>query len=153
MRVEANKKYRFVTKAACTKGELYSSCVMAIALDEKDKEVARYIRWFRDFSGDQKEYALSFTTPSDSVNIIIGYRINVETPAALILRARLSSLSTVMYREYEGMDEFDGIWGGSAGFFYMSCSFWAFSYIDAICKAGIVVGCGRKTVAFRKCHP
>ncbi len=109
IRVNSNKKYRFSTKAACTKGGIYSAYFAVIMLDATDNEIARYIRWFRNFSGKQKEYSVTFTTPANSANAIIGYRINVETPIQADFEGELSALSSVMFTESEGIDEFDDI--------------------------------------------
>lgn len=109
IRLKPNRKYRVGTKATCSRGELFSAYFAVFILDAADNEIARYIRWFRDFSGEQREYPVVFTAPAGSINAIIGYRINVETPVHTDFEGELSALSTLMCREYEGMDEFDDI--------------------------------------------
>ncbi len=109
IRLKPNQKYRVSTKAACSRGELFSAYFAVFILDAADNEIARYIRWFRNFSGEQKEYSVVFTSPADSVNAITGYRINVETSARADFDGVLSALSTVTCSETKGIDEFDDI--------------------------------------------
>ena len=78
--VTPNRKYKFCSQMTAQKGEKYTAYVAIIILNSDDQEISRYIRWISDFSGKPKEYSITFSTANESDSMIVGHRINTETP-------------------------------------------------------------------------
>ena len=72
------KKYSVTTEFIGKKGYPYCGYFGVIYLDKKGKEVDRKIRWLNDFSGTKRK--VSVITTATTENLVIIYRINVETP-------------------------------------------------------------------------
>ncbi len=75
-----NQKYQFSTTVAGKRGLPYAAYVTAIAIDSTGEELARHIRWLNDFGGTPTEYSVVFSTPARAASVVLGYRINAETP-------------------------------------------------------------------------
>jgi len=109
MEIKPNQRYLLKFSVSAEQGELESSYLCAIILDEK-KEISRFIRWVNDFSGVKKDYELNFRTPKNSKKIIVGYRINVETPNKSIVKLVVSDPLDFVFQETEiDEDVFDDI--------------------------------------------
>ena len=101
--VKPNQKYLASTKVVCKQGAPHSAYFAVMMLDSNDKEVARYIRWFRKFSGETQEYSIVCVAPDDSATAILGYRINIETPSQGDFAVELSAFSAATFRPCENM--------------------------------------------------
>jgi len=78
--VSENTNYVIQTKVIGHKGIQYSAYFVAILLDSNYREIDRKIRWISNFDNHLTTYNLSFTTTSKTKFLILGYRINTETP-------------------------------------------------------------------------
>jgi len=101
--VKPNQKYLAGTKVICTKGAPHCAYFAVMMLDSNDKEIARYIRWFRNFSGEAQEYPIVCVAPKDSVSAILGYRINMETPSKGGFEVKLSAFSAATFSPCEDL--------------------------------------------------
>jgi len=78
IKIEPNKKYSIEAKLTAHSGHFTSGCVLGVVFDKKDKRLARFSRFITDFSGNPKNYTITFTSPSESQSLIIGLRINMR---------------------------------------------------------------------------
>jgi len=74
------KKYNLSTKVKGIKGKLFCGYFGAVILNNKDREIARRIIWFNDYSAKPKNLEVIFLSPQNASNAIIIYRINQEVP-------------------------------------------------------------------------
>lgn len=108
--VNGNKKYQVTTNVIARKGIPYSTYFTVIMLDGKEREVGRRTRWITDFSNEPKNYTLVFTTSPETKFIILGYRINIETPVKSEVEISLQNPSSLIVKEADNENEtFDDI--------------------------------------------
>jgi len=113
--VKPNKKYKTSAKIIGKKGLPYSSYFM-ISIQGKDgEEIKEHIRWINDFGGNPKEYTIIFTTPPESKNVILGYRINLDTPVRSDIEIDLPSFHSVNLHEVNSK-EFDEVFDDRINF-------------------------------------
>jgi len=80
IKIIPEKKYRIKTEIQGINGEAFCGYFCIIILDKNEKEISRKIQWLNDFSGNKNELEIIFQAPANSKNILVCYRINVETP-------------------------------------------------------------------------
>jgi len=73
------RAYTFRAGPIQARGQEYAAYLLAIALDEQGRELARYVRWIQT-GGAARDYRLVFRTPPATRGVVLGYRVNAETP-------------------------------------------------------------------------
>ncbi len=93
--VEPGEKYKVEFVAKGLKGRDFSAYFAVFVLGPDGVEIRRYVRWLNDFSGEPKAYALVFTAPAQAASVVLGYRMNAETPVSSDLQLVLPDLSSL----------------------------------------------------------
>ncbi len=93
------RKYRIVAPGMFRGGQKYSAMVAAMAISNSGREVKRYIRWVSDFEGNRRDYSIVFVAPTDAEYLVIGYRVNSETPVHSETEVEIPKPSAAMITE------------------------------------------------------
>jgi len=104
-RVFPNKTYKIIFKCVGMRGDPYSSYFSIFTLDSEGNEIKRFVKWINDFSENQKDYVLIFKTPDLTENIIIGYRINTETPVRSNVEINYEGFDSIRFEEVDETTE------------------------------------------------
>lgn len=91
-----NKKYSVSTTIQGIKGKKGCGYFAVIFLDPDGIEIKRLLRWIDDFSGKGKKYEITFQGIS---NVVIGYRINGETPINADCDLKVTPLDNIQVKE------------------------------------------------------
>jgi len=103
------KKYRVTASIISRKGMMYASFFGVIILGQHGKEIGRKWRWINENSHELKEYEIVFSTTSDAKFVVIGYRINTETPLRDDVELQVQDLNSIQINEisYDEEELFD----------------------------------------------
>ncbi|MDH3611072.1 MAG: sulfotransferase [Nitrosopumilus sp.] len=107
--VSENTKYTISAEIKGIRGNSYCSYFVAIMIDSHDREIGRYMRWINDFNNTSLNYHLTFTTKPNTQFLIIGYRINIETPAKSTVEIELEDPSSLTIETSNAEENFDDI--------------------------------------------
>lgn len=108
--IKENQQYRVTIKVLGKRGLKYSAYLSVALFDSKNRERKRYIRWLNDFSGNNTEVTVTFTSPPESTKAIIGYRINAETPVRSNIEIELTKPLLISLTEVSGfVNDYDDI--------------------------------------------
>ena len=80
IKVKPNQKYKASATFIGKKEQKNSGYFDVFIKDNNKIEILRLRRWLNDFSGTPKIYTIIFTTPQNSENVYVVYRINKNTP-------------------------------------------------------------------------
>ena len=106
--VDPNKTYSVTSSVFCKRGMSFSSYLAAILLDSNCVEIDRKIRWINTTEEEQK-YEIIFSSTKETKYLILGYRINVETPMKGDFDITLQHPSTIHMSESTQENSFDDI--------------------------------------------
>jgi SAM-dependent methyltransferase len=73
------RTYTFTAGPIRSHGQRYAAYLLATAFGAKLQELARYVRWL-DGDGAARQYSLTCHTPPETASMLLGYRVNSETP-------------------------------------------------------------------------
>jgi len=76
--IKPNQKYSIESKLTAYSGHFTSGYVLAVVLDKDDNRLKRFARYITDFSGNPKNYTITFSSPPESKSLILGLRINLR---------------------------------------------------------------------------
>ncbi len=107
--VNGNQKYKATASVTGIQGNPYSAYFAVIMIDDREREIGRQIRWINDFTKNQKNYDLIFTTKPSSKYVVLGYRLNVETPVKSDLVLELQDPMNLALTESNDNSVFDDI--------------------------------------------
>ena len=107
--VKGNQKYKATASVTGIQGNPYSAYFAVIMIDDREREIGRQIRWINDFTKNQKNYDLIFTTKPSSKYVVLGYRLNVETPVKSDLVLELQDPMNLALSESNDNPVFDDI--------------------------------------------
>jgi len=108
--VNENTKYTITAEITAVKGSPFSTYIVAILLDENNTEIKRYIRWIKEFDSSPKKYKLTFSSSPKTKFLILGYRINIETPFKSDVEIDLQEPSSSLIKNTpDELDLFDDI--------------------------------------------
>jgi len=107
--IEGNKKYKITANVVGIQGAPFCAYFTAIIIDDRNREIGRKIRWINDFSGNQKNYDLIFTTKPKAKLLILGYRLNLETPVKSDLQIQIQDPSSLTLQDSDDAEVFDDI--------------------------------------------
>lgn len=106
--VNDNTKYSVTTEVTISKGQPFSGYFVVIMMDNLNREIGRHICWLNTIN-NPKKYTLTFTTKPKTNFLILGYRINVETPVKSDVEIKLQDLSTIEIRTSNENEQYDDI--------------------------------------------
>lgn len=101
--IESNAQFKIEFVLSAQKGEIYSFYVAAIVLGADKKEIVRFIKYIRDFTGVDLKYELVFKTPDRAKFLVLGYRCNTETPYRSDLHIRIPELESIEIHAIHGV--------------------------------------------------
>jgi hypothetical protein len=109
IKILPNHKYKLNVPITALKGRPFSAYCAVMIRNSNNKEIARFIRWISDFSGEEKNYSIVFTAPDEASYAVIGCRVNYETTMNSDFEMIIPELSSVELQETNVDNEtFDG---------------------------------------------
>lgn len=108
--VKPNQKYQIEVDIKAYSGRPGSIYFSVIILDSSKKEIDRKRKWITDFNGKQEKHSIVFST-LNADSVVVGYRINVETPFVSPVKIEIQNIDSVSLKKVdnnlqESFDEF-----------------------------------------------
>lgn len=100
------RTYTFTPGPIRSRGQRYAAYLLAIPFSAKVQELGRYVRWIGEADDASRRYALTFRTPPETSSILLGYRVNAETPLRSAFEVEMpAELSADMLAVTDGVPE------------------------------------------------
>ncbi|MCH6574818.1 MAG: sulfotransferase [Bacteroidetes bacterium] len=97
--VEPDEQYKISSKIVGKKG-IFRSCYFTVfLLDKEEKEIIRKWRWITDFSENEINYDIIFTTVPKTKYLISGYRVNLETDRKADVELEVQELTKLKFEK------------------------------------------------------
>jgi len=108
--IKPHQRYLVHTRFLGIEGMSYSAYLCVIIFDSENEQIVKCIRWLNDFSGEEKDYKIIFTAPSQAKFVSLGYRINNETPVKSDMKVRFTPVLSLKLEETNELeDSFDDL--------------------------------------------
>jgi len=78
--VHPTQKYKASTTIIARSCKPYTFMFIACFLDSNGLEICRKYRWISETGNESEEYTIVFSTTSRTKSVVLGYRVNMETP-------------------------------------------------------------------------
>jgi len=97
--IKPNQYYQLNFPIILKKGLPYSIYFSVIVCDSNFKEITRYIKWINDIQEDPIDYSMSFLSPANSKFVVLGLRVNTETPVKSHIEIGFKELNSLKLEE------------------------------------------------------